>query len=112
MPSCTKRRACRAAAKSALAAGFNLGGYTTQAHFLIGNGLDCVLAEWEARKRISRREREIIEQILEGRSNKEIKAELKIAYSTVKNHLYNIYQKLGVNSRAQLIHRLLQERGR
>jgi len=34
-----------AAARSALEAGFHLGGYTTQAHFLIGNGLDTLLAE-------------------------------------------------------------------
>ncbi len=34
-----------AAAKCALEAGFHLGGYTTQAHFLIGNGLDTLLAE-------------------------------------------------------------------
>lgn len=34
-----------AAAKCALSVGFHLGGYTTQAHFLIGNGLDTLLAE-------------------------------------------------------------------
>jgi SAM-dependent MidA family methyltransferase len=34
-----------AAARSALQAGFHLGGYTTQAHFLIANGLDSLLAD-------------------------------------------------------------------
>ncbi|MET0026737.1 MAG: SAM-dependent methyltransferase [Candidatus Thiodiazotropha sp.] len=34
-----------AAARAALEAGFNLGGYTTQAHFLLANGLDTLLAE-------------------------------------------------------------------
>lgn len=34
-----------AAAKCAFTAGFHLGGYTTQAHFLIGNGLDTLLAD-------------------------------------------------------------------
>ncbi len=34
-----------AAARAALESGFQLGGYTTQAHFLIANGLDALLAE-------------------------------------------------------------------
>ncbi|MCU7845189.1 MAG: SAM-dependent methyltransferase [Candidatus Thiodiazotropha sp. (ex Monitilora ramsayi)] len=34
-----------AAARVGLEAGFHLGGYTTQAHFLLGNGLDALLAD-------------------------------------------------------------------
>ncbi|MET0067961.1 MAG: SAM-dependent methyltransferase [Candidatus Thiodiazotropha sp.] len=34
-----------AAARAAIESGFHLGGYTTQAHFLIANGLDALLAE-------------------------------------------------------------------
>ncbi len=34
-----------AAARVAIAAGFHLGGYTTQAHFLLANGLDTLLAD-------------------------------------------------------------------
>lgn len=34
-----------AAARVALESGFHLGGYTTQAHFLLGNGLDTLLAD-------------------------------------------------------------------
>lgn len=34
-----------AATRAAIEAGFNLGGYTTQAHFLIANGLDSLLAD-------------------------------------------------------------------
>jgi DNA-binding CsgD family transcriptional regulator len=52
---------------------------------------------------ISKREREIMELILQGRSNKEIEETLFISYNTVKNHVYNLYQKLGVKSRGQLI---------
>jgi DNA-binding CsgD family transcriptional regulator len=53
---------------------------------------------------ISKREREIIELILQGKSNKEIEDVLFISFNTVKNHIYNLYQKLGVNSRGQLMH--------
>ncbi len=59
-------------------------------------------------KQISKREREIMELILQGKSNKEIEELLFISYNTVKNHIYNIYQKLGVNSRGQMIHAVLQ----
>ena len=52
---------------------------------------------------ISDREGEIIEQIYFGRSNKEIEDILFISFSTVKNHIFNIYQKTGVHSRSQLI---------
>jgi DNA-binding CsgD family transcriptional regulator len=52
---------------------------------------------------ISRREREIIEQIYAGKSNKEIEEVLNISFSTIKNHISNIYQKTGVHSRSQLI---------
>ena len=44
----------------------------------------------------------------EGLSNKEMEDVLSISYHTVKNHIYNIFQKLGVKSRGQLIHRILQ----
>ncbi|MFC1529601.1 response regulator transcription factor [Gemmatimonadota bacterium] len=57
---------------------------------------------------ISKREQEIIGLILEGLSNKEMEDVLSISYHTVKNHIYNIFQKLGVKSRGQLIHRILQ----
>ncbi len=57
---------------------------------------------------VSKREREIIQQVLIGKSNKEIEEILFISYNTVKNHLYNVYQKTGVNSRCELIHRIIR----
>ena len=57
---------------------------------------------------ISNREKEILELILQGKSNREIKDILCISIHTVRNHIYNLYQKLGVKSRGQLVH-FLQE---
>ena len=57
---------------------------------------------------LSSREKEILELMLDGRSNKEIKELLFISIHTVRNHIYNIYRKLGVRSRGQLI-RLIME---
>jgi len=52
---------------------------------------------------ISEREKEILMLVLRGKSNKEIEDALFIAMGTVKNHIYNIYQKVGVKNRAQLM---------
>jgi DNA-binding CsgD family transcriptional regulator len=51
---------------------------------------------------LSKREQEIFVLMLEGKSNKEIGEALFISVKTVKNHIYNIFQKLGVNSRIKL----------
>lgn len=55
---------------------------------------------------ISEREQEIIELILKGKSNKEIEDALFISIKTVKSHIYNIYKKLGVKNRLELIHKI------
>lgn len=47
------------------------------------------------------REREVLCQIAEGLSNREIANKLYISEKTVKNHLTNIFQKLGVTDRTQ-----------
>ena len=52
---------------------------------------------------ISKREREIIDLLLAGKSNQQMEDELYISIGTVKNHLYNIYQKLQVKNRLQLV---------
>ncbi|MPN58824.1 HTH-type transcriptional regulator MalT [bioreactor metagenome] len=52
------------------------------------------------------REKEIINCVLLGLSNREIASELFISENTVKTHLYNIYQKYGVRNRTSLLHKL------
>lgn len=52
--------------------------------------------------KISNREKEIIELICQGKSNKQIEDELFISIRTVKDHIYNIYKKAGVRNRVQL----------
>lgn len=52
---------------------------------------------------ITEREQEIIRLILEGKSNREIEDRLYISYTTVKTHIYNIYKKLNIKNRWQLI---------
>ena len=54
---------------------------------------------------LSDREREVLQLIADGKSNKEIALELFLAVGTVKKHLNNIFGKLGVESRTQAIAR-------
>ena len=51
---------------------------------------------------ISERERQVIELVVAGLSNKEIAAKLFISVRTVKDHVYNIYKKTNVENRVQL----------
>ena len=53
--------------------------------------------------KLSKREQEILALILEGKSNQDIADELFISISTIKTHIYNIYRKLGVRNRLQVI---------
>jgi DNA-binding CsgD family transcriptional regulator len=55
---------------------------------------------------ITGREREIIRKVLQGKSNADIASDLFISLATVKTHLHNIYQKMGVDSRFDLIARV------
>jgi DNA-binding NarL/FixJ family response regulator len=51
-------------------------------------------------ERLTPREREIVGLIRSGSSNREIASRLSIELSTVKNHVHNILEKLGVHERA------------
>jgi len=57
---------------------------------------------------LTQREREIVELILRGHSSAAIARELYIALPTVKTHRRNAYEKLGVNTLAELVARFLQ----
>lgn len=57
---------------------------------------------------VSKREREILAKLVQGKTNREIAEALFISERTVKNHLVNIYQKLEVENRSQLFNMILQ----
>ena len=56
--------------------------------------------------RLSNRERETLQLLLEGKSNKLIALDMKVSERTVEFHLKNIYSKFQVNSRMELVLRL------
>jgi DNA-binding NarL/FixJ family response regulator len=54
------------------------------------------------RERLTAREIEIARSVAAGSKNAEIATQLSISESTVKTHLNNIFQKLGVRDRVEL----------
>jgi DNA-binding CsgD family transcriptional regulator len=52
---------------------------------------------------LSNREQEVYKLVVNGLSNRDIAEALYISEHTVKNHITNLFQKLGVNDRAQAI---------
>ena len=59
-------------------------------------------------KELSSREREVSVLISRGSTNEQIGEKLNISEPTVKTHLRNIYSKIGVRDRAQLVSRMLK----
>lgn len=52
---------------------------------------------------LTKRELEILSSLAAGRTNKEIAAEKGVSTNTVKYHIKNLFEKLGVNNRGQAI---------
>jgi DNA-binding NarL/FixJ family response regulator len=59
---------------------------------------------------ISERERDVLQLLVAGSSNKAIAAQLQISEHTVKTHMSRIFGKLGVQSRAEAVAVALQRR--
>jgi FixJ family two-component response regulator len=61
------------------------------------------------REPLTRREREVLERLAVGASNKEAARQLGLSSRTVEGHRASIMKKVGVRNAAELIHRVLSE---
>jgi DNA-binding NarL/FixJ family response regulator len=52
---------------------------------------------------LTQREGQIVGMVAEGMPSREIAAKLEVSPHTVKNHLFRIYEKLGVSNRSELV---------
>jgi DNA-binding CsgD family transcriptional regulator len=71
----------------------------------ISNKLD--VNEIRRQYRLTRREADIVRRLLDGLKNVEISKEFEIMKQTVKDHLSNIYHKMGVENRFDLMRSLV-----
>jgi DNA-binding CsgD family transcriptional regulator len=68
-----------------------------------------LLIKWE---RLTEREREVVSRVRLGMDNKSIAEDLCCALNTVKKHMRNIFDKLGVDDRKRLIYLAAHSRDR
>ncbi|MGD1069771.1 MAG: response regulator transcription factor [Bryobacteraceae bacterium] len=77
------------------------------------NGISSRMGVRDQGAALSQREREIVVLVAQGFKNKEMAERMFISEQTVKNHLHNIFDKLGVSDRLELalyaIHHNLHE---
>jgi DNA-binding CsgD family transcriptional regulator len=66
--------------------------------------LQLTFDEMAKQYNLTLREKELLQYVYQGKSSPEIAALLNISANTVKRHLSNIYTKIGINSRIELIH--------
>ena len=59
---------------------------------------------------LTKREQEILSYIVSGITNERIASELFISTQTVRNHIKNIYEKLQVHSKAQVVAKAFKEK--
>jgi DNA-binding CsgD family transcriptional regulator len=68
--------------------------------------LGTAMSAFRARYRLSKREAEVVELVLLGYRNRDIATTLGSAPTTVKKHLTHVFDKVGVDTRSQLIARM------
>jgi two-component system NarL family response regulator len=100
-------RALQAGARAYLLKGMTLDVLVSTIR-LVRAGKSCIppviaqkLAERMGTEQLTHREQDVLEQIVRGKSNKEIGSELDISEATVKTHINNLLGKLGVADRTQ-----------
>ena len=66
--------------------------------------------EHKSRLVLTRRERELLQHIIAGRSNLEIADKMCLGYETIKSYRKNLFQKLDVHSTLELMKKAIEEK--
>jgi DNA-binding NarL/FixJ family response regulator len=61
---------------------------------------------------LTNREHQVVSLVADGLNNREISEQLHLSEHTVKNHLFHIFEKLGISSRVELVLYVLSQRER
>jgi DNA-binding NarL/FixJ family response regulator len=62
-----------------------------------------ILSEYHGQENLTKSEQKILQMIADGKSNKEIAYALEITENTVKTHVQNLFDKLGVSDRTSAV---------
>lgn len=65
-------------------------------------------SDQNAKPLLTNREREVFELLVQDKTTKEIAKQLFISEKTVRNHISNVMQKLGVKGRSQAVVELVR----
>ncbi|MHB8882879.1 MAG: helix-turn-helix transcriptional regulator [Thermodesulfovibrionales bacterium] len=57
---------------------------------------------------LTRRETDVLRRVINGLTNRDIACDLEIAEQTVKDHLSNIYEKMGIKNRFAIVRFLME----
>jgi len=70
----------------------------------------CYLKEnqYKPKQLLTKREKEVFELLVQDKTTKDIAQDLFISEKTVRNHISNVIQKLGVKGRSQAVVELLR----
>jgi DNA-binding NarL/FixJ family response regulator len=63
----------------------------------------------EDRYHLTRREKEILRMVVEGKHNKDIAESLDKSLRTIETHRFNIMKKLGVNNAVDMVNKSVRE---
>jgi DNA-binding CsgD family transcriptional regulator len=64
------------------------------------------MGAFQTRYRLSRREAEVVELVMLGFRNRDIATTLGTSPMTIKKHLTHVFDKVGVDTRTQLVSRI------
>jgi len=79
---------------------------STQLHQVLDafmNTAPLRIVDFRGRNLLSKREDDVVRQVVDGNSNREIALKLNLTEHTVSNYLFRIYEKLGISSRVELV---------
>ena len=62
--------------------------------------------------KLSEREQEVITLLLKGKSYQDIGETLFLSKATIKTYVLRIYQKAGVNSKMELVNKIMASKGK
>jgi DNA-binding NarL/FixJ family response regulator len=74
------------------------------------SGISTRITNLQGQPLLSSREEQIVLLVAEGFKNREIAESLSLSQHTVKNHLFRIFERLGISTRAELILYLLGQK--